>query len=100
AEQDAAPYAMTEEFTACYRMHPLMPDSFSFRRHTDDAQVMTKSLIEVAPGAPPSIYAAVGYDDVVYSLATSNPGALALHNYPNSLRTLPEKPELGIYTDL
>ena len=99
-EQDAAPYAMTEEFTACYRMHPLMPDSFSLRRHTDDTEVLSKSLIEVAHGAPPGIYRQLSYDDVLYSLATSNPGALALHNYPNSLRKLPEKPEAGIYTDL
>ena len=26
-----APYAMTEEFTAVYRMHSLLPDAFSFR---------------------------------------------------------------------
>jgi hypothetical protein len=27
-----APYAMTEEFTAVYRLHSLLPDEFSFRR--------------------------------------------------------------------
>jgi hypothetical protein len=91
---------MTEEFTACYRMHALMPDSFSLRRHTDDVEVMSKTLLEVAHGAPPGIYRQISYDDVLYSLATSHPGALVLHNYPNSLRRLPEKPELGIYTDL
>ena len=30
------PYAITEEFTAVYRMHSLIPDEFSFRRHSDD----------------------------------------------------------------
>ena len=30
----------------------------------------------------------------------ATPGALVLHNYPNSLRRLPEKPEQGIYTDV
>jgi hypothetical protein len=34
-EQHAARYAMTEEFTACYRMHPLMPDTYSFRSHDE-----------------------------------------------------------------
>ena len=29
-----APYAMTEEFVAVYRMHPLIPDDFEFRRTT------------------------------------------------------------------
>ena len=32
----AAPYTNTEEFVAVYKMHPLMPDDFSFHSHTDD----------------------------------------------------------------
>ena len=98
--QDSAPYAMTEEFTACYRMHPLMPDSFSMRRHQDNQEIKTFSLLQVAHGGAARVYDTVPFDDVLYSLATSNPGALVLHNYPNSLRKLPEKPEQGIYTDL
>ena len=31
------------------------------------------------------------YDDVLYSLATSHPGALVLHNYPSGLRRLHKK---------
>ena len=95
ASQDAAPYSMTEEFTACYRMHPLMPDEFSLRSHIDNQEIRKASLLEVAHGAPARIYREIGFDNVIYSLATSNPGALALHNYPNSLRRLPEKPERG-----
>ena len=26
-----APYSLTEEFVAVYRMHPLLPDDFTFR---------------------------------------------------------------------
>jgi Animal haem peroxidase len=40
---------------------------------------------------------------VLYSLATSNPGALVLHNFPNGLRRLNKKnipPEEGIFIDL
>jgi hypothetical protein len=99
-DQDGVPYAMTEEFVACYRMHPLMPDVFSLRRHGDDKEILHKTLLEVAHGAPPGIYKTMGFDDVVYSLATRNPGALVLHNYPNTLRQLPEKPERKIYIDL
>ena len=98
--QDAAPYAMTEEFTACYRMHPLMPDEFSLRSHVDNRELQKASLIDVAHGGPARIYRQIGFDDVLYSLATMNPGALVLHNYPNSLRRLPEKPEQGIYIDV
>ena len=98
--QDGAPYAMTEEFTACYRMHPLLPDEFSLRSHVDNHEIRKASLIEIAHGAPARIYREIAFDDVMYSLATSNPGALVLHNYPNSLRRIPEKPEQGLYTDL
>jgi hypothetical protein len=97
-EQHAAPYAMTEEFTACYRMHPLMPDDFSLRRHTDNHEVARRTLLEVAHAGARAVYDLVSFDDALYSLATSNCGALALHNYPNSLRLIPEKPD--VYTDL
>ena len=29
-------YAMTEEFVAVYRMHPLIPDDYTFRSLADD----------------------------------------------------------------
>ncbi len=32
----AAPYSLTEEFVAVYRMHPLLPDDFTFRSLGDD----------------------------------------------------------------
>jgi hypothetical protein len=96
--QDGAPYSMTEEFTTCYRMHPLMPDEFSLRSHEDNRELMKATLVEVAHGGPARIYREIPFDDVVYSLATINPGALHLHNYPNSLRMLPEKP--GRFVDV
>jgi hypothetical protein len=46
------------------------------------------------------IYAKVPFDDVIYSLATSHPGALVLHNYPNVLRRLDRKIETGMLIDL
>jgi hypothetical protein len=92
-EHHAAPYAMTEEFTACYRMHSLMPDGYSFRSHVDDSPILQASLIEVARRHVPGIYRKVGFDNVIYSLGTSHPGALVLHNFPNALRSLPEQPD-------
>jgi hypothetical protein len=98
--QHAAPYAMTEEFVACYRMHPLMPDVFSFRSHRDDKEMLSVPLLRAAHGNVQKIHAQVPFEDLIYSLATSHPGALVLHNYPNQLRKIPEKPAEGIYTDL
>jgi Animal haem peroxidase len=86
-----APYAMTEEFTAVYRMHSLLPDAFSFRRHQDGSEVVACEFMSVAGAAVRDLYAKVPYDDVLYSLATSNPGALVLHNYPSGLRKLHKK---------
>ena len=86
-----APYAMTEEFTAVYRMHSLLPDEFSFRRHQDGGEVVACEFMTVAGAAVRDLYSKVPYDDVLYSLATSNPGALVLHNYPNGLRKLHKK---------
>jgi hypothetical protein len=31
------PYSLTEEFVAVYRMHPLLPDDFTFRSLPDDS---------------------------------------------------------------
>jgi len=88
ADHHTAPYAMTEEFAATYRLHSLMPDDFSFRRHSDGTEIMTTDLAGVSAGNVPGIYEKVPFDDVVYSLGTSHPGALTLHNYPKGLRLL------------
>ena len=39
---------MTEEFAAVYRLHSLLPDAFSFRRHDNDEEVLTTDLARVA----------------------------------------------------
>jgi hypothetical protein len=91
-DHHTAPYAMTEEFVAVYRMHSLIPDDFSFRRHANDEQVLTAKFHEVMRSNVKNVYAKVSFDDVLYSIATSHPGALALHNYPSGLRKMSEFP--------
>ena len=95
-----APYAMTEEFAACYRMHSLIPDEFSFRRAGDDGEIFATDMLAVSHGNTSNIYKKASFEDIVYSLATSHPGALVLHNFPNTLRKLPVNIEKGIYSDL
>lgn len=94
ADHHTAPYAMTEEFTAVYRMHSLIPDWFSFRRHTDDKELAHTDFVGVVRSNVRRLYRdhGLGFDDVLYSLATSNAGALVLHNYPNFMRQMPEVP--------
>jgi hypothetical protein len=99
-DQYGVPYAMTEEFTAVYRMHSLIPDDFSFRQHTDNSEVFKGDMTHVAGDAVRRLYGTVGFDDAVYSLATSHPGALVLHNFPNTLRKLNKKIEDDIFVDV
>jgi hypothetical protein len=95
-DHHAAPYAMTEEFTAVYRMHSLIPDDFDFRRHADDTPLKTADLGEISEGGAARLWREVPFADAVYSFATSPCGAPVLHNYPNLLRFMrePAKPEI------
>ena len=50
-EHHTAPYSMTEEFTAVYRMHPLMPDDFVFRSAATGSELGRFELPDLS-GAP------------------------------------------------
>jgi hypothetical protein len=99
-DHHSAPYSITEEFTAVYRMHSLIPDDFSFRRRGDDAEIKATTISEVAGAGARDLHRDVAFADALYSLGTSHPGALRLHNFPAKLRAMPEKPEEGIFVDL
>lgn len=99
-DHHGAPYSMTEEFTAVYRMHSLLPDRFSFRRAQDDAEQTACDFGQVAGGGARRFYGKVTFSDVVYSLATLNPGALVLHNYPTGLRKLVKDEDKGVVLDI
>jgi Animal haem peroxidase len=99
-EQYAAPYSITEEFTAVYRLHSLIPDDYSFRQHSDDKEILACTMADLFAGGTTKVHRKVLFDDVLYSIGTSYPGAPVLHNYPLHLRRLPEKIDQGIMTDL
>ena len=100
AEHYAAPYAITEEFTAVYRLHSLIPDDFSFRSHHDDKTILTCTMAGLFAGGTTKVHRQVPFDDVLYSIGTMYPGVPQLHNYPTHLRRLPENIDQGIMTDL
>ncbi len=85
-DHHTAPYAITEEFVAVYRMHPLIPDDFSFRAAADDRELRTCTFHEVAARQARTVLHHVPMRDVIYSFGTMNPGAITLHNYPRSLQ--------------
>ncbi|GAC1636744.1 MAG: peroxidase family protein [Chloroflexota bacterium] len=92
------PYAMTEEFVAVYKLHPLIPDDFAFRSATDDALLQERTFPQLANAAALDVLAQVSMTDLVYSFGTANPGAVELHNYPRSLQRF-LRPD-GHYMDL
>ncbi len=80
------PYSLTEEFVSVYRMHPLLPDEFSFRSLKDDTVLQEHTLAEVADRHARELLQQMPMADVLYSFGTSHPGLITLHNYPNGLR--------------
>jgi hypothetical protein len=85
---DGAPYALTEEFVAVYRMHQLIPDTVKIRRLRDGARTQECAMGEltVEHGHPERPRAKLAeFDDLAdafYSLATEVPGEITLHNHP------------------
>jgi Animal haem peroxidase len=80
------PYQLTEEFVAVYRMHPLIPDEFSFRSLSGDRPLQERSLPEIGVQHVRERLTELSMTDVLYSFGTSHPGAITLHNYPRYLQ--------------
>ncbi|OLE23947.1 MAG: heme peroxidase [Catenulispora sp. 13_1_20CM_3_70_7] len=98
AEDYGVPYALTEEFTAVYRMHPLMPDDFSLRSLTDDRLLGEYTLRDLAGPAAVGAAGKFGAADLLYSFGTIHPGLVTLHNFPRYLQEF-VRPD-GKYADL
>jgi len=81
-----APYAMTEEFVAVYRMHPLIPDDFELRAHANNGLIEHRTFEESAGTHTHEVLETVPMDDLLYSFGTSHPGAIVLHNFPKHLQ--------------
>jgi Animal haem peroxidase len=86
-DHHAAPYSITEEFVAVYRMHPLLPDDYSIRSLRDDSLIQELTFPEVGLRGSRQVAQAVPLADLFYSFGTSHPGAITLHNYPRFLQT-------------
>jgi len=86
ANHYGVPYALTEEFVAVYRMHPLVPDDYSLRSVADDSPIREATLRDMAgPGALPMMEA-IPMTDLFYSFGTLHPGLVTLHNFPRFLQ--------------
>jgi hypothetical protein len=85
-DHHSAPYSITEEFVAVYRMHPLVPDDLVLRATADPQRVERREFLDVAGLRSRELLTRVGAGDLFYSLGTAHPGAVTLHNHPRFLQ--------------
>ncbi len=94
------PFSLTEEFVAVYRMHPLIPDTYDFRRASDNGQTLGKTEFDQLTGpAAVNILDKLSLLDILYTFGTMNAGLVTLHNYPRGLQTM-RRPDNGHFMDL
>jgi len=88
ADHHTAPYSLTEEFVAVYRMHPLIPDDYAFHSAVTGRLLEKLELNQIAGRRTPAIAERLTMPDLFYSFGTCHPGAITLHNYPRHLQNL------------
>jgi hypothetical protein len=97
-DHHAVPYSLTEEFVAVYRMHPLLPDEYTFRSLADDSVLQERTFPEVGALQTRTRLEELGMANAAYSLGIAHPGAITLHNFPRFLQHF-ERPD-GTTMDL
>jgi hypothetical protein len=86
------PYALTEEFVAVYRMHPLIRDDWPLRAAADDRPLREATFRDIAGRGATKLMAEIDAADLLYSFGTLPPGLVTLHNYPRFLQEY-ERPD-------
>ena len=97
-DHHTADYAITEEFVAVYRMHPLMPDDFVFRSAADGRTLRELTFRDIAGANVQPTLQQTAVADLLCSFGTAHPGAVVLHNFPRFLQEY-QRPD-GILQDL
>jgi hypothetical protein len=87
-DHHTAPYSLTEEFVSVYRMHPLMPDEFTFRSAADNKVIGNFELPDLSFRKGRKVLEQLSLTDLFYSFGMSHPGAVRLHNFPRHLQNL------------
>jgi hypothetical protein len=85
-DHHGVPYSLTEEFVAVYRMHPLLPDDFTFRSLATDEVVAELTFPDIGALKTRARLQELGVDNTFYSFGVSHPGAITLHNFPRFLQ--------------
>ena len=85
-DHHGVPYSLTEEFVAVYRMHPLLPDDFTFRSVETDEVLAERTFRDLGALEVRARLKELGFANAFYSLGIAHPGAITLHNYPRFLQ--------------
>jgi hypothetical protein len=94
-DHHGVPYSLTEEFVAVYRMHSMLPDDIDFYRVEDGKKFVEYKLTQLTMAKLPGqkigqvrqrLSELKSMDNIFYSFGISHPGAITLHNYPDTLR--------------
>ncbi len=94
-----ADYCLTEEFTAVYRLHPLLPNNIPLLCARDGSSLGRVLKFEsedpndedviVGPRAiEHALRNGANFTDLVYTFGVHNPGAVTLRNFPNWMRRM------------
>jgi len=88
-EMHGAPYSLTEEFVAVYRLHSLLPDTVEFRSLDTGRLATTLTMDEIVfERARQPMAHGLSFQDLFYSFGIAHPGAITIHNYPDFLRNI------------
>jgi hypothetical protein len=85
-DHHAAPYCMTEEFAAVYRLHPLIPDHYRVYDSRSDEFLEELTFEQIHGNDTRPLVDRIGMEDLFYSFGTAYPGAVTLHNFPRALQ--------------
>ncbi len=91
-DHHTAPYAITEEFVAVYRMHPLTPDDYEFRSAADGRRLEERTFRSISSRHVREVLGGFSLPDLFYSFGIAHPGAVVLHNFPRFLQEY-ERPD-------
>jgi hypothetical protein len=86
-DHQGAPYSLTEDFATVYRLHPLLPDDYALFDHSNGELKSQCGFMEMQGAGADDLLRKTGLSNSLYSFGIAHPGAITLHNYPNSLRT-------------
>jgi Animal haem peroxidase len=85
-DDHGVPFAITEEFVSIYRLHPLIPDEYTFWSLEDGEKITTLNFSDIDARRARQSLQKLKAGNCLYSFGISHPGVIGLHNYPECLR--------------